>query len=161
MFVLTDDSEILNLAQCLKIVVEGNEIYAYTVVSDSLRQRNLIARFETEVQTGYAYFELFKALKAGKRVWDPYALKPLSALWNKIEKHFSDSNVPNELIGRACITAFSLDTITITYDSQINRLLDKETLAEYQKIVGKKLQELLGDTCIEVKWTLHTGGISR
>ncbi len=152
MFVLTEDSEILNLAQCLKIVVAGNEIYAYTAVSDSLRQRNLIARFETEVQTGYAYFELFKALKAGKRVWDPYALKPLSALWDKIGEHFQGTDIPNGLTDRARISAFSLDTITITYDSQINRLLDKETLAEYQKIVGKKLQELLGDTCIEVKW---------
>ncbi len=152
MFVLTDDSEILNLAQCLKIVVEGNEIYAYTPVSDSLRSKNLVASFDTEAEAGYAYFELFKALKAGKRTWDPNTIKSLSMVWDKIGEHFQGPDIPNGLTDRARISAFSLDTITITYDSQINRLLDKETLAEYQKIVGKKLQELLVDTCIEVKW---------
>ena len=153
MFVLTEDSEILNLAQCIKIAVVGNEINAYAPTSDFLRGANRVARFDTDVEAGYAHFELFKALKAGKRTWDPYAIKPLSTVWDKIGKHFQGTDIPNELTGRAHISAFSLDTITITYDSQINRLLDKETLAEYQEIVGKKLRELLGDTCIKVKWT--------
>lgn len=37
MFVLTEDCEILNLAQCIKIVVIRTEINAYASVSDSPR----------------------------------------------------------------------------------------------------------------------------
>ena len=63
MFVLTKDCEILNLAQCIKIVMIKNEINAYAPVSDSPRSTNLVARFDTEVEAGYAYFELFKSLR--------------------------------------------------------------------------------------------------
>lgn len=80
MFVLTEDSEILNLAQCLKIVVAGNDIYAYTAVSDSLRNKNLVARFETEADARHAYSELFKALETGKRTWDLRVLKTAMSL---------------------------------------------------------------------------------
>lgn len=148
MFVLTEDSEILNLAQCLKIVVERNDIYAYTSVSDSLRSKNLVARFETEVEAGYAYFELFKALKAGKRTWDPYAIKPLSKVWDEIGKHFENSDVPNELTKRAVISTFHLGTITITHTYK-----SKQVPAEHTEKVERKLQELLGDTSIKVEWT--------
>ena len=65
MFVLTENYEILNLTQCIKIVVKNNEINAYAPVSDSPRGTHLVARFDTEVEAGYAYFELFKSLKAG------------------------------------------------------------------------------------------------
>lgn len=153
MFVPTESSEILNLAQCIKIAVVGNEINAYAPTSDFLRGAHQVARFHTAVEAGYAHFELFKALKAGKRTWDPYALKPLSTIWNNIETHFQGTDIPNGLTSRAHISAFDLDTVTITYDSQINRLLGKEALTEYQKIVGKQLQELLGDTGIDVEWT--------
>ena len=148
MFVLNENSELLNLAQCLKIVVERNDIYAYTSVSDSLRSKNLVARFETEVEAGYAYFELFKALKSGKRTWDPYAIKSLSTVWDKVGKHFENSDVPNGLTAGAQISAFDLDTITITYDYE-----NKKAPAAHQKRVARKLKELLGDTSIEVEWT--------
>ena len=153
MFVLTEDCEILNLAQCLKIVVVRNEINAYTAVSGSPRSTNRVARFDTEVEAGYAYFELFKSLKAGKRVWDPYTLKPLSTLWNKIDKHFDNGDIPYGLTGGAQISAFRLDKVTITYDSEVNHHLGKKVIAESQKKVARKLRELLGDTFIEVEWT--------
>lgn len=153
MFVLTEDSEILNLAQCLKIVVERNDIYAYTSVSDSLRNKNLVARFETEADAGYVCFELFKALKAGKRAWDPETIKPLRALWDKVGKNFDNNDVPNGLTTRAHISAFDFDTVTITYDSQVNRHQSKKTTTAQQKRVARKLKELLGDTHIEVEWT--------
>ena len=153
MFVLTEDCEILNLAQCIKIVVIRNEIKAYTPVIDSPRSTNLVARFDTEVEAGYAYFELFKSLKAGKRVWGPYTIKPLSTLWDKIDKHFDNNDVPYGLTGGAQISAFGLDKITITYDAAVNRHLGKKAIAESQKKVAKKLRELLGDTFIEVEWT--------
>ena len=152
MFVLTKDCEILNLAQCIKIVVIRHEIKAYAPVSDSPRSTNLVARFDTEVEAGYAYFELFKSLKAGKRAWDPYTIKPLSSLWDKIDKHFDNSDVPYGLTGDAKISAFRLDEVTITYDPQVNRLLGKKAIAECQRKVVKKLQELLDDSFIEVKW---------
>lgn len=133
MFVLTKDCEILNLAQCIKIVVIRNEINAYAPVSDSPRSTNLVARFDTEVEAGYAYFELFKSLKAGKRVWDPYTLKPLSTLWDKIDKHFDNGDVPNGLTAGAQVSAFRLDKVTITYDPQVNRLLGEKAIAECQK----------------------------
>ncbi|MDE0399262.1 MAG: hypothetical protein OXL96_15810 [Candidatus Poribacteria bacterium] len=152
MFVLTEDCEILNLAQCIKIVVIGHEINAYAPMNGSPRSTNLVACFDTEVEAGYAYFELFKSLKAGKRTWDPYAIKPLSALWDKIDKHFDNSDVPRELTGRAQISAFRVDKVTITYDSEVNRHLGKKAIAESQKKVSKKLRELLGDSSIEVKW---------
>ena len=49
MFVLTKDCEILNLAQCIKIVVRKNKINAYAPVSDSPRSTNLVARFDTDL----------------------------------------------------------------------------------------------------------------
>jgi len=153
MYVLTEDCEILNLAQCIKIVVEGNQINAYAPMSGSLRSTNLVARFDTEVEAGYAYFELFKSLKAGKRVWDPYTIEPLSTLWDKIDKHFDNNEVHRGLTGRARISAFRLDKVTITYDSEVNRHLGKKILAECQKKVVRKLRELLGDSFIEVEWT--------
>jgi len=153
MFVLTEDCEILNLAQCIKIVVRKNEINAYAPANDSFGRTNLVARFDTEVEAGYAYFELFKALKAGKRAWDPYTIKPLSTLWHKIDKHFDNSDVPCGLTGGAQISAFSLDKITITYDPEVNRHLSKKAIAESQKKVVRKLRELLGDSFIEVEWT--------
>lgn len=155
MFVLTEDCEILNLAQCIKIVVIRNEIKAYNAVNDSPMWTNLVARFDTEVEAGYAYFELFKSLKAGKRVWDPYTLKPLSTLWDKIDKHFDNGDVPNGLTAGAQISAFRLDKVTITYDPQVKRLLGKKAIAECQRKVTKKLRELLGDTFIEVEWTFE------
>ena len=154
MFVLTEDCEILNLAQCIKIVVIKNEIKACTTASYP-PETNLVARFDTEVEAGYAYFELFKSLKAGKRVWDPCTIKPLSTLWDKIGKHFDNSDVPYELTGGAQISAFGLDQITITYDAGVNRHLGKKAIAESQKKVVRKLQELLGDTFIEVEWTVE------
>ena len=153
MFVITKDCEILNLAQCIKIVVIRNQINAYAPVSDSPRSTNLVARFDTEVEAGYAYFELFKSLKAGKRAWDPYTLKPLSTLWDKIDKHFDNSDVPYGLTGGAQISAFRLDKVTITYDSEVNRQLGKKVIAESQKKVVRQLRELLGDSFIEVEWT--------
>ncbi|MXV85215.1 hypothetical protein F4Z98_17820 [Candidatus Poribacteria bacterium] len=153
MFVLTEDCEILNLAQCIKIVVEGNRINAYAPMSGYPRSTNLIACFDTEVEAGYAYFELFKSLKAGKRTWDPYAIKPLSTVWDKIDKHFDNSDVPCGLTDRAQISAFRLDQVTITYESEVNRRFGKEAIAGYQKRVVRKLRELLGDTMIEVEWT--------
>ena len=153
MFVLTEDCEILNLAQCIKIVVIRNEIKAYNAVNDSPMRTNLVARFDTEVEAGYAYFELFKSLKAGKRTWDPYTIKPLSTLWDKIDKHFDNNDVPYGLTGGAQISAFGLDKITITYDAALNRHLGKKAIAESQKKVVRKLRELLGDTFIEVEWT--------
>ena len=152
MFVLTEDCEILNLAQCLKIVVIRNEIKAYTTASYP-PQANLIASFETEVEAGYAHFELFKALKAGKRTWDPETLKPLSTLWDKIDKHFDNGDVPNGLTAGAQISAFRLDKVTITHDPQVNRLLGKKAIAEGQRKVVRKLRELLDDSFIEVEWT--------
>ena len=153
MFVLTEDCEILNLAQCIKIVVIKNEINAYAPVSDYARGKNLVARFDTEVEAGYAYFELFKSLKAGRRVWDPYTIKPLSTLWDKIDKHFDNSDVPYGLTGGAQISAFHLDKVTIACDSEVNRHLGKKAIAESQKKVVNKLRELLGDSSIEVEWT--------
>ena len=153
MFVLTENCEILNLAQCIKIVVIKNEINAYDLGGYSPRSTNLVARFDTEVEAGYAYFELFKSLKAGKRAWDPYAIKPLSTLWNKIDKHFDNNDVPYGLTGGAQISAFGLDQITITYDAGVNRQLGKKAIAESQKKVVRKLRELLGDSFIEVEWT--------
>ena len=153
MFVLTEDYEILNLAQCIKIVVIQNEINAYAPVSEYSRGKNLVARFDTEVEAGYAYFELFKSLKAGKRVWEPYTIKPLSTLWDKIDKHFDNADVPYGLTGGAQISAFDLDKVTIAYDSEVNRHLGKNVIAESQKKVVKKLRELLGDSSIEVEWT--------
>ena len=153
MFVRTEECEILNLAQCIKIVVMGKEIKAYAPVSHSLGSTNLVARFDTEVEAGYAYFELFKALKAGKREWDPYTLEPLSTVWDKIGKHFDGSDVPKGLTSRCHISAFRLDKVTVTYDSQMNRLLGKEAVANHQKKIAEKLKELLGDTSLEVEWT--------
>lgn len=153
MFVITEDYEILNLAQCLKIVVIRNEIKAYTSASYP-PETNLIASFETEVEAGYAYFELFKALKAGERTWDPDTLKTLSTLWDKIEKHFENSEVHYRLTSGAQIIAFSLDTVTIKCDYEARRL-HKEIRTEFQKRVAKKLQELLDDKFIEVKWTFE------
>ncbi len=153
MFVRTEECEILNLAQCIKIVVMGKEIKAYAPVSDSPRSTNLVARFDTEVEAGYAHFELFKALKAGERAWDPYTLKPLSTVWDKIDKHFDNSDVPKGLTSRCHISAFRLDKVTITYDSQMNRHLGQEAIAEHQKKIAMKLREFLGDTSIEVEWT--------
>ena len=153
MFVLTEDCEILNLAQCIKIVVIRNEIKAYAAANDSFGRANLVARFDTEVEAGYAYFELFKSLKAGKRVWDPYTIKSLSTLWDKVDKHFDNNDVPYGLTGGAQISAFRLDKVTITYDSEVNRHFGKKTIAEYQKKVVRKLRELLGDSFIEVEWT--------
>ena len=153
MFVRTEECEILNLAQCIKIVVMGKEIKAYAPVSDSPRSTNLVARFDTEVEAGYAYFELFKALKAGKRTWNPDTLKPLSTLWDKIGKHFDPSDVPKGLTSRCHISAFRLDTVTVTYDSQLNCLLGQESIANHQEKIAEKLRELLGDTSIEVEWT--------
>ena len=152
MFVITENYEILNLSQCLKIVVIRNEIKANTTASYP-PESNLIASFDTEVEAGYAYFELFKALKTGKRTWDPDTLKPLSTLWDKVEKHLNNSDVPNGLTTGAHISAFHLDKITITYESQVNNLLRKNTIAKYQKSVAQKLQELLGDTSIDIEWT--------
>ena len=152
MFVLTEDCEILNLVQCIKIVVIRNEIKAYTPAIDSPRSTNLVARFDTEVEAGYAYFELFKSLKAGKRAWDPHTLKPLSTLWDKIDKHFGNTDVPYALAGGAQISAFGVDKVTIKYDSEA-RSFRKKAIAESQKKVAKKLRELLGDTFIEVEWT--------
>ena len=153
MFVLTDECEILNLAQCIKIVVIKNEIKAYTTASYP-QETNLIASFNTEVDAGYAYFELFKALKAGKRTWDPDTLKTLSTLWDKIDNHFEKTDMPDALTRGAEIIAFSLDTVTIKHDSQARRLY-KEARTEFEKKVAKKLQELLGDKFIEVKWTFE------
>ena len=152
MFVITEDYEILNLAQCIKIVVVRNEIDAYTAVSGSPRSRNRLASFDTEVEAGYAYFELFKALKAGKRTWDPDTLKPLSTLWDKIDKHFDNTDVPYGLIGDAEIIAFNLDTVTIKCGSQAQSLREN-TLIGFQKRIAKKLKEILGDKFIEVEWT--------
>lgn len=148
MFVITENYEILNLTQCIKIVVIRKEIKAYTTSSAT----NLIATFETEVDAGYAYFELFKALKAGKRTWDPDTIKPLSALWDKVEKHFDDTGDLYEFTGNAEISAFHLDQVTIKYDAKASDHLRQNTIAKYQKAVGKKLRELLGDTSIEVEW---------
>ena len=153
MFVLTEDCEILNLAQCIKFVVIRNEIKAYAPANDALGRAYLVARFDTEVEAGYACFELFKALKAGKREWDPYTLKPLSTVWDKIGKHFYSSDVPKGLTLRSHISAFRLDKVTITYDSQMDRHLGKESVAEYKKKIAEKLKELLGDSFIEVEWT--------
>ena len=153
MFVLTKDCEILNLAQCIKIVVRGKEINAYAPANDAQGRTYLIARFDTEVEAGYAYFELFKALKAGKRTWNPYPLTPLSTVWEEIEKHFDYSDVPKELTRRACISAFRLDKVTIRYDPQLYGGNGKESIAEHQKKVARKLRELLGDTSLEVEWT--------
>ena len=152
MFVLTEDCEILNLAQCIKIVVRGKEINAYAPANDALGRAYLIARFDTEVEAGYACFELFKALKAGERTWNPDTLKPLSTVWDKIGKHFYN-DVPYELTVDAQISAFRLDKVTITYDSQMIGRLGKEAIAEHQKKVAGKLTELLGDSDIEVEWT--------
>ena len=150
MFVLTEDCEILNIAQCIKIVVIGKEIKAYAPVSDSPRSTNLVARFDTEVEAGYACFELFKALKVGEWEWDP---KPLSTVWDNFCEDFDNSDVPKELTRRACISAFRLDKVTITYDSQVYRCSGKEAIAEHQKKVARKLQVFLGDTSLEVEWT--------
>ena len=149
MFVITENYEILNLTQCIKIVVIRKEIKAYTTSSAT----NLIATFETEVDAGYAYFELFKALKAGKRTWDPDTIKPLSALWDKVEKHFDDTGDLYEFTGNAEISAFHLDQVTIEYDAKASDHLRQNTIAKYQKAVAQKLRELLGDTSIEVEWT--------
>ena len=153
MFVLTEDCEILNLAQCIKISVIKHEIKAYAPANDSFGRANLVAHFDTEVEAGYAYFELFKSLKAGKRVWDPYTIKPLSTLWDKIDKHFDNADVPYGLTGGAQISAFRLDEVTITYDSEVDRCLGRKVIAESQKKVVRKLRDLLGDSGIEVKWT--------
>ena len=157
MFVLNEDYEILNLAQCIKIVVIGNEIKAYTTASYP-PETNLIASFETEVEAGYAYFELFKALKAGKRTWDPDTIKPLSTLWDKIDEHLETSDdVPEDeyiLTSGAKISAFSLDTVTIKHDVRARSLYEKYR-TKIEKKVAKKLQELLGDEFIEVKWTFE------
>ncbi len=153
MFVLTEDCEILNLAQCIKIAVMGKEINAYAPANDALGRAYLIARFDTEVEAGYAHFELFKALKAGERAWDPYTLKPLSTLWDKVDKHFNSTQVPKGLTRAAHISTFHLDKVIITYDSQMNGLLGKESVANHQEKIAKKLRELLGDTSIEVEWT--------
>ncbi len=48
MFVIIEDCEILNIAQCIKIVVIRNEIKAYAPVIDSPMRSNLVARFDTE-----------------------------------------------------------------------------------------------------------------
>ncbi len=114
MFVRTEECEILNLAQCIKIVVMGKEIKAYAPVSDSPRSTNLVAHFDTEVEAGYAHFELFKALKAGERTWNPDTLKPLSTVWEEIDKHFLGSGVPTGLTRRSHISTFRLDKVTIT-----------------------------------------------
>ena len=153
MFVLTEDCEILNLAQCIKIVVRGKEINTYAPANDAQGRAYLIARFDTEVEAGYACFELFKALKAGERTWDPDTLKPLSTVWEEIGKHFNNSDVRKDLTVGAHISAFRLDKVTITYNSQLNRLLGKEAIAEHQKKIAEKLRELLGDLDIEVEWT--------
>ena len=153
MFVLTEECEILNLAQCIKIVVMGKEIKAYAPANDALGRAYLVARFDREVEAGYACFELFKALKAGKRTWDPYTLKPLSTVWDEIDKHFDNSDVPKGLTSRSHISAFRLDKVTITYDSQMNRHLGQESITEYQEKIAEKLRELLGDTSLEVEWT--------
>ena len=153
MFVRTEECEILNLAQCIKIVVMGKEIKAYAPVSDSPRSTNLVARFDTEVEAGYAHFELFKSLKAGKREWEPYTLKPLSTVWEEIDKHFDGTDVSKGLTSRCHISAFRLDKVTITYNSQMNRLLGKELVANHQEKIAMKLRELLGDTSLEVEWT--------
>ena len=153
MFVLTEDCEILNLAQCIKIVVRGKEINTYAPANDAQGRAYLIARFDTEVEAGYACFELFKALKAGEKTWNPDTLKPLSTVWEEIGKHFNNSNVPKGLTLRSHISAFRLDKVTITYDSQMNGLLGKESIAEHQKKIAEKLRELLGDLDIEVEWT--------
>lgn len=149
MFVLNENSELLNLAQCLKIVVERNEIYAYTSVSDSPSRKNLVARFETEADARYAYFELFKALKSGKRTWDPYpyAIKSLSTVWDKVGKHFENSEVPEGLTARANISTFHLGTITITHTYG-----SRQVPLDHHKTVESKLQELLGDSSIKVEW---------
>ena len=49
MFVINEDCEILNLAQCIKIVVIKSEIKAYAPVWDSARSTHLIAKFDTDV----------------------------------------------------------------------------------------------------------------
>ena len=152
MFVINEDCEILNLAQCIKIVVIKSEIKAYAPVWDSGRSTHLIAKFDTEVEAGYAYFDLYKSLKAGKRTWDPYAIKPLSTVWDKIGKFFPNADVPYELTQRAAISAFSLDKVTITYEAAVNRHHNQKTVAERQKKVARKLRELLGDLSIEVEW---------
>lgn len=153
MFVLTEDCELLNLAQCIKNAVMGKEINAYAPANDVLGRAYLIARFDTEVVAGYAYFELFKALKAGKRTWDPDTLKPLSTVWEEIDKHFLDSSAPMRLTRLSDISAFRLDKIIITYDSILNSLFSQESIAEYQEIFDEKLRELLGDTSLDVEWT--------
>ena len=152
MFVLTEDSEILNLAQCIKIVVIRKEIKANTTASYP-PETNLIASFENEVDAGYACFELFKALKAGERTWDPRRIKPLSDLWDKVEKHFEKTGALYEFTGDAKISAFRLDQVTIKYDAEASDHLRQNTIAKYQKEITKKLRELLGDTSIDVEWT--------
>ena len=147
MFVLTENVEILNLAQCIKIVVIRNEIKANTTASYP-PETNLIASFENEVDAGYACFELFKALKAGKRTWDPRTIKPLSDLWDKVEKHFYSTEVPPDLTGDAKIIAFSLDKVTIECGSEYHL-----SSIKHQKKVEKKLHELLDHTLIEIEWT--------
>ena len=147
MFVLTENCDILNLAQCIKIVVIRKEIKASTAASYP-QESNLIASFETEVEAGYAHFELFKALKAGKRTWDPRTIEPLSALWDKVEKHFYSTKVPSDLTGDAKIIAFSLDKVTIECGSEYHL-----SSIKHQKEIAKKLRELLGDKFIEVEWT--------
>lgn len=154
MFVINEDCEILNLAQCIKIVVIKSEIKAYAPVWDSGRSTHLVAKFDTEVEAGYAYFDLYKSLKAGKRTWDPYAIKPPSTLWDKIAKFFPDDDIPYELTQRAVISAFSLDKVTITYPAAANRHFSEKTVAKCQKKVARKLRELLGDSSIEVEWII-------
>lgn len=152
MFVLTENCEILNLAQCIKIIVIRKEISAHTSASYP-PQTNLIASFDTEVEAGYAYFELFKALKTNKRTWDPRTIKPLSDLWDKVEKHFEKTGELYTFTSYAQISTFRLDQVTIKYDAEFNQHLRKNTITKYQKEVSKKLRELLGDASIAIEWT--------
>lgn len=154
MFVTTKDCEILNLTQCIKIVVMRNEIRAYAPVVDSPISTNLVASFDTAVEAGYALHDLYKSLRSGKTTWDPYTIKPLYTLWDKIDNSFDNKDVPYGLKGGAKISAFSLDKVTIAYDPEVKRHLGKKTIAECQKKVARKLQELLGDASIKIEWVL-------
>ena len=66
MFAITGHGKLVNLAQCISIELSGYNIEVYVPSDVDDRYPERLANFLSPVEAGYAFYDLFRSLNAGK-----------------------------------------------------------------------------------------------
>lgn len=165
MLVIASASELLNLSLYGKIYVATNEIRVSTSMvdtptpeADTPEPSILVAKYDNNIDAGYAHFKLFSSFLKGDRVWNPKCVKRVSFLWEKLQKSFNEMqkdangskleemNDVVALIRESEISAFDLYQITIGYKAYMrhNDYPSGDRLENAKNTVEKKLREDFG-----------------